>query len=130
MNTMSTVREHSVQEIFVYYDCLLSFKIPYLCCVAANRHLKMLCYMIICIAPLPGGYSEALSRYRQEKRSLQTRLRKDASDIPCGITFQSAGPIQQRTGSGIEKYGTNVQEDHSEQQSAADERSGQITVYT
>jgi len=94
--------------------------------------------MIICIAPLPGGYSEALSRYRQVKRSLQTRLRRDAGDIPCGITlrsaggvsFQSAGPIQQRTGSGIEKYGTNVQEDHSEQQSAADERSGQIAVYT
>jgi len=34
------------------------------------------------------------------------------------------------TGSGIEKYGTEVQQDHSDQQSAADERSEQIAVYT
>ena len=34
----------------------------------------------------------------------------------------------QMRGSGIEKYGTKVQEDHSDQQSAADERSEQIAV--
>jgi len=39
-------------------------------------------------------------------------------------------PPQQMPGSGIDKYGTKVQEDHSEQQSAADERSEQIVVYT
>ena len=32
-------------------------------------------------------------------------------------------------GSGIEKYGTKVQEDQSDQQSAADERSEQIAVF-
>jgi len=32
-------------------------------------------------------------------------------------------PLQQRPGSGIEKYGTKVQEGHSDQQSTADERS-------
>ena len=37
-------------------------------------------------------------------------------------------PQLQMAGSGIEKYGTNVQEDHSDQQSAADERSEQIAV--
>jgi len=31
-------------------------------------------------------------------------------------------------GSGIEKYGTKVQEDHSDQKSAADERNEQIAV--
>ena len=39
-------------------------------------------------------------------------------------------PLQQRPSSGIEKYGTKVQEDHSDQQSATDERSEQIAVYT
>jgi len=34
----------------------------------------------------------------------------------------------QMHGSGIEKYGTKVQEDHSDQQSAAVERSEQIAV--
>ena len=37
-------------------------------------------------------------------------------------------PLQERPGSGIKKYGTQVQEDHSDQQSAADERSEQIAV--
>ena len=37
-------------------------------------------------------------------------------------------PQPQMPGSGIEKYGTKVQEDHSDQQSAADERSEQIAV--
>ena len=37
-------------------------------------------------------------------------------------------PQLQRPGSGIEKYGTKVQEDHSDQQSAVDERSEQIAV--
>ena len=37
-------------------------------------------------------------------------------------------PQQQRPGSGIEKYGTKVQVDHSDQQSAADERSEQKAV--
>ena len=35
-------------------------------------------------------------------------------------------PQLQMPGYGIEKYGTKVQQDHSEQQSAADERSEQI----
>jgi len=35
-------------------------------------------------------------------------------------------PQLQMPGYGIEKYGTKVQEDHSDQQSAADERSEQI----
>ena len=39
-------------------------------------------------------------------------------------------PPQQRPGPGIEKYGTKVQEDHSDQQSAADERIEQIVVLT
>jgi len=39
-------------------------------------------------------------------------------------------PQLQMPGSGIEKYGTKVQEDHSDQQSAADERSEQIAVLT
>jgi len=37
-------------------------------------------------------------------------------------------PQLQVPGSGIEKYGTKVQEDHSDQQSAADERTEQIAV--
>jgi len=37
-------------------------------------------------------------------------------------------PLQQRPGSGIEKYGTKVQEDHGDQQSAADERNEQIAL--
>ena len=37
---------------------------------------------------------------------------------------------EQRPGSGIEKYGTKVKEDHSDHQSAADETSEQIAVYT
>ena len=37
-------------------------------------------------------------------------------------------PQPQMPGSGMEKYGTKVQEDHSDQQSAADERSKQIAV--
>ena len=37
-------------------------------------------------------------------------------------------PPQQRPGSGIEKYGTKVYEDHNDQQSAADEKSGQMGV--
>jgi len=39
-------------------------------------------------------------------------------------------PHLQMPGSGIEKYGTNAQEDHSDQQSAADERSVQIAIRT
>ena len=39
-------------------------------------------------------------------------------------------PPQQRPDSGIEKYGTKVHvyEDHNDQQSAADERSGKMAV--
>jgi len=37
-------------------------------------------------------------------------------------------PQPQRPGSGIGNYGTKVQEDHSDQQSAANERSEQIAV--
>ena len=37
-------------------------------------------------------------------------------------------PQLQMPGSGIEKYGTNVHEDHSDQQSAVDDRSEQIAV--
>ena len=37
---------------------------------------------------------------------------------------------QQRPDSGIEKYGIKVQEDHSDQQRAADARSKQIAAYT
>jgi len=37
-------------------------------------------------------------------------------------------PLLQMSGSGIEKYKTKVQEDHSDQQSAANERSEQIAV--
>ena len=66
------------------------------------------------------------------------KLRRDADDIPCSITPRSTGgvgyhskvqdPQLQMLGSGIEKYGTKVQEDYSDQQSAADERSEQIAV--
>ena len=42
--------------------------------------------------------------------------------------FRVQGPLQQRPSSGIEKYGAKVQEDHNDQQRAADERSGQIAV--
>jgi len=38
-------------------------------------------------------------------------------------------PLQQRPGSGIDKYRTKVQEDHSDQQSAVDERSEQIAMH-
>jgi len=37
-------------------------------------------------------------------------------------------PLQQRPGSEIEKFGTKVQVDHSDQQSAADESSEQKAV--
>jgi len=37
-------------------------------------------------------------------------------------------PQPQSPGSGLEKYGTKVQEDHSDQQSAADECSEQIAA--
>jgi len=46
------------------------------------------------------------------------------------VSFQIQGPLQQSPGSGIEKYGTKEQEDHNDQQSAADERCGQIAAYT
>jgi len=36
----------------------------------------MLCYMVICIAPLTGGYSEELSTWKAgEKKGLQTKKR-------------------------------------------------------
>ena len=47
---------------------------------------------------------------------------------PGGVSFQVQDPQLQMPGSGIEKYGTKVQEDHSDQQSTADERSEQIAV--
>ena len=69
------------------------------------------------------------------------KLRRDEGDIPCSITLWSAGvqeechskvqdQLPQRPGSGVEKYGTKVQEDHRDQQSAAAERSKQIAFYT
>ena len=39
-------------------------------------------------------------------------------------------PPEQRPGFGIENHVTKAQEDHNDQQSAADERSEQKTVYT
>src|SRR6218665_1277812 len=50
----------------------------------------MLCYMVICKAPLTGGYSEALSRDRLVKIKV-LKLRRDADDISCNITLRSAG---------------------------------------
>ena len=52
----------------------------------------MLCYMVICKAPLTGGYSEFSCHtacQAGENKSLQTT--RDADDIPCNITFRSAG---------------------------------------
>ena len=42
--------------------------------------------------------------------------------------FKVQDPPQQRPGPGIEKYGTKVQEDNSDQQSEADDRSEHIAV--
>jgi len=66
------------------------------------------------------------------------KLRRDAGDIHCsttlrsagGVLFQSAGPTAAKAWFGIEKYGIKVQEEHSDQQYAGDERSEQIVVYT
>ena len=95
----------------------------------------MLCYMDICIAPLADGYSEALSAWLAGEKKV-FKLHRDADDIPCSITLRSAEGVSskvqyqqlQMPGSGIEKYGTKVQEDHNDQQSAADKRSEQIAV--
>ena len=50
------------------------------------------CYMVICIAPLIGGYSWRSQRDRQMKRRV-FKQRRGASDIPCGITLRSAGGV-------------------------------------
>src|SRR6218665_2693099 len=62
---------------------------------------------------------EAIQRRSQLDRLVKIKvfkLRRDADDIPCNITFRSAGgghsivqdPPQQRPDSGIEKYGTKA----------------------
>src|SRR6218665_531791 len=92
----------------------------------------MLCYVVICIAPLTEGYR--IQRRSQPDRQAKRKvfiLRRDAGDIPCsitlrsaeGVSFKSASPLKQRPGFGIKKYRTKVQEDRSDQQSAADKRS-------
>ena len=93
-------------------------------------------WLFVTKAPLAEGYSEALLRDRQVKRKV-FKLRRDADDIPSSITLRSAGGVSfQSAGSTTanarfwdrEVYGIKVQEDHSDQQSAADERSEQIFV--
>jgi len=65
------------------------------------------------------------------------KLRRDGGDIPLashsGVQEEEGhsrvqDPLQQIPGSGIEKYGTKVQADHSDQQSVADEKIEQIAV--
>src|SRR6218665_3091221 len=115
-----------------YSSCLLSLRSSTL-----PQCYVMLCYMIICIAPLTGIYSEALSACEAgEKIGLQITQRETRAISP--VASQSGmqgechsrvqGPLQQRPGFGIEKYWTKVHEDHSDQQSAAGERSEQIAV--
>jgi len=68
------------------------------------------------------------------------KVRRDAGDFPYSSALWSAGgesfqtrvhdPPEQRPGTGTEQYGAKVQEDHSDQQVAADERSEQIAVWT
>jgi len=96
----------------------------------------MLCYMDICIAPLADGIQRRSQRGRLVKRKV-FKLLRDADDIPCIASHSEVqeeyhskvqDPQLQMPGSGIEKYGIKVQEDHSDQQSAADERSEQIFV--
>ena len=50
------------------------------------------------------------------------------SGVQEGYHSKVQDPQLQMLGSGKEKYGTKVQEDHSDQQSAANERSEQIAV--
>ena len=62
------------------------------------------------------------------------KLRREASDIPCGIklrsaggvSFQSVGPIAAKARFWDREIGTKAQEDHSDRQGAAYERSEQI----
>jgi len=84
---------------------------------------------------------EAIQRRCQRDRQVKRKffkLRTYTGDIPCsitlrsagGVSFQSADPLQQKLGYEIEEYGIKVQEDHSDQQSAADERNEQMAVDT
>ena len=86
-------------------------------------------------------HSAAYMRLFREKKSVQNfRLRKDAGDIPYSITLRSAGEVLfQSAGPTTAKarfwdrevaYGTEVQEDHSDQQSAAEEKLADICLYT
>jgi len=58
----------------------------------------MLCYMVICTALLTEAYSEALSVFKLRSYGVQEESHSRVQD-----------PLQQRLGSGIEKYGTKVQ---------------------
>ena len=96
----------------------------------------MLCYMLY-------GYLYSASRRRLFRGALSVtgRLKEKSSNyVGTQMIFPVAShsgvqeeyhskvqdPQLQMPGSGIEKYGTKVQEDQSVQQSAADERSEQI----
>src|SRR6218665_1502283 len=100
------------------------------------------CVCVLCYVMLYGylysashsiGYSEALSASQAgEKKSSNYMYAETHVTSPvashsgvqeeCHSRVQ--GPLQQRSGSWTEKYRTKVQEDHSDQQSAADEPSG------
>jgi len=91
--------------------------------------------MDICIVPLAEGYSEALSAWQAgEKKSSNYVATQMIFPVAShsGVQEEYHSKVQdpqlQMPGSGIEKFGTKVQEDHSDQQSAADKRSEQIAV--
>jgi len=90
--------------------------------------------MDMCIAPLAEGYSEALSaRQAGEKSSNYVGTQMifhvaSHSRVQEEYHSKVQDPQLQMSGSGVEKYGTKAQEDHSDQPSAADERSEQIAV--
>ena len=92
--------------------------------------------MDICIAPLAEGYSEALSAWQAGEKKRSSNYVGTHVIFPLASQFgvqeeynpKVQDPQPQRPGSGIEKYGAKVQEDHSDQQSTVDEKSEMIVV--
>ena len=100
--------EHDREPVTIHDPTSLnssSFKVCY----------AMLCYMVICKAPLTGGYSEVLSAWQAgENKSSNYGETQMISPVTSHSEVQEEshsrvqGPPQQRTDSGIEKYGTMV----------------------